>query len=107
MAVEINDNNFLEYVAQPRLTVVDFWAEWCGPCRMISPIIEELSGEYDEATAVFTKLNVDHNQNVSMQYQIRSIPTILFFKNGEVIDKVVGVTSKAKLKEKVEASLSA
>ena len=103
MAVEhISDKDFSTYVDKDKLTVVDFWAEWCGPCKMIGPIIDELAEEYDEADAVFTKVNVDHNPEVSMKYQIRSIPTILFFKAGEVVGKIVGVTPKAKLKKLVE-----
>ena len=98
---EFTDSNFEESIASG-VTVVDFWAEWCGPCKMIAPIIEELSKEYD-GQATFAKLNVDHNPEISMKYNIRSIPTILVFKDGEVIDKVVGAVPKAKLEERVKA----
>ncbi|HND16572.1 MAG TPA: thioredoxin, partial [Saprospiraceae bacterium] len=82
-----------------------FWAEWCGPCRMITPIIEDLSKDYD-GKATIGKLNVDDNPNVSMKYGIRSIPTILFIKNGEVVDKQVGVTTKQAMVQKLEALLN-
>lgn len=94
MAFEFTDSNFQsEALAADKVAVVDFWAEWCGPCRLVGPIIEELAGEYaDKAT--IGKLNVDHNPTVSMQFSVRSIPTILFIKNGEVVDKQVGAASK-------------
>jgi thioredoxin 1 len=105
MAFEITDSNFQESVMENEgVTVIDFWAEWCGPCRMITPIIEELSSEY-EGKALIGKLNVDENPNVSMKYGIMSIPTILFLKNGEVVDKQVGVTSKKALTDKLEKHL--
>ena len=85
--------------------VVDFWAEWCGPCKMLTPIIEELSKDYDGKASV-GKLNVDDNPNVSMKYGIRSIHTILFIKNGEVVDKQVGVTTKQALSQKIDALLN-
>lgn len=84
--------------------MVDFWAEWCGPCRMIAPIIEELSHEY-EGKVVIGKVNVDDNPEVSMKYGIRSIPTVLILKDGQVVDKQVGVTSKKVLTDKIEAHL--
>ncbi len=103
MALEFTDANFQETVIDSgKLSVVDFWAEWCGPCRMITPIIEDVAKEYDGAVNV-GKLNVDHNGDVSMKYQVRSIPTILLIKNGEIVDKHVGTISKAKLVEKIEA----
>lgn len=86
------------------IAVVDFWAEWCGPCRMIGPIIEELSKEY-EGKVVVGKVNVDHNPEVSMKFGIRSIPTVLILKNGEVVDKQVGVTTKKVLVDKIEFHL--
>lgn len=103
MVEHLNDSDFAQTVSKG-LTVVDFWAEWCGPCRMISPIIEELSNDYN-GQANFAKVNVDHNPEVSMKYNIRSIPTILFFKNGEVVDKVVGAVPKSRLEERVKANL--
>lgn len=105
MAFEFTDNNFQSTaLEQDKVAVVDFWAEWCGPCRMISPIIEELSTEYD-GKALIGKVNVDDNPEISMRYGIRSIPTILILKNGEVVDKQVGTTSKKALAQKIEAAL--
>lgn len=103
MAFEFTDANFQEQaLKEGGVAVVDFWAEWCGPCRMIAPFIEELSKEY-AGKALVGKLNVDDNQEVSMKYNVRSIPTILFFKNGEVVDRQVGVTSKKALATKIDA----
>ena len=97
MAFEFTDANFQESaIDNDKLVVVDFWAEWCGPCRMVSPIIEELHTDYD-GKALVGKVNVDHNGEVAMKYGVRSIPTILFLKNGEVVDKHVGATTKAAL----------
>lgn len=105
MAFEFTDTNFKEKAIDTEgVAVVDFWAEWCGPCRMITPIIEELSKEY-EGKAMIGKVNVDENPDVSMKYNIRSIPTVLVLKNGEVVDKQVGVTTKQKLVDKIEANL--
>ena len=86
------------------VAVLDFWAEWCGPCRMIAPIIEKLAQDYDGKVLV-GKVNVDENPEVPMKYGIRSIPTILIFKDGEVVDKHVGYTTQAKLAEKIDAHL--
>ncbi len=103
MAFEFTDSNFeTEALAQNRVAVVDFWAEWCGPCKLVGPIIDDLSKEYGENVKI-GKLNVDHNPSVSMQYGVRSIPTILFIKNGQVVDKQVGAASKASLKQKLDA----
>ena len=105
MAFEFTDTNFKESALEnEQLSVVDFWAEWCGPCRMVTPIIEELAGEYD-GKAKIGKVNVDHNPEISMKYGVRSIPTILFIKNGEVVDKQVGATTKAVLMEKIESHI--
>jgi thioredoxin 1 len=107
MAFEFTDSNFQETALEKQgVSVVDFWAEWCGPCRMITPIIEELSEEYN-GKATIGKVNVDDNPEVSMKYGIRSIPTILILRNGEVVEKQVGVTSKAALKSKIDAALAA
>ncbi len=103
MAFEFTDSNFQESALDSdKLVVVDFWAEWCGPCRLVSPIIDELSTEYD-GKAVIGKVNVDDNAGVASKYSVRSIPTILFIKNGEVVDKQVGATTKAALEQKIAA----
>ena len=105
MALEITDANFEELVLKAEKPVlVDFWAEWCGPCRMIGPVVEELHGEY-EGKAVIGKVNVDNNPSVSAQFGVRNIPTILFIKGGEVVDKVVGAVPKAQLASKLDAIL--
>ena len=105
MAFEFTDTNFQEKALDNNgVSVVDFWAEWCGPCRMIAPIIEELSTEYD-GKALIGKVDVDANPEVSMKFGIRSIPTLLVLKNGEVVDKHVGTISKQALMEKIDAHL--
>jgi thioredoxin 1 len=106
MAFEFTDSNFQDTaLANDTVSVVDFWAAWCGPCRMVAPIIEELAGEY-EGKALIGKVDVDQHPEVSMQYGIRSIPTILILKNGEVLEKHVGTISKAALAEKIENALA-
>ena len=85
--------------------LVDFWAEWCGPCRMVGPVVEELAKEYD-GKAVIGKVNVDNNPQTAMKYGIRSIPTILFIKNGEVVDRSVGAVPKSQLSQKLEGQLA-
>ena len=94
MALEITDNNFEETVLKSdKPVMVDFWAAWCGPCRMVGPIIDELSEEY-AGKAVIGKVDIDSNQQYAAQYGVRNIPTVLVFKNGELIDRKVGVSSK-------------
>ncbi len=106
MAVEITDANFEEVVLKSdKPVLVDFWAEWCGPCRMVGPIVEELSGDYD-GKAVVGKVNVDNNQEISVKYGIRNIPTLLIFKNGEVVDKQVGVAPKNVLAGKLDSHMA-
>lgn len=103
MALEFTDNTFNEIVLKSdKPVLVDFWAAWCGPCRMVGPVVDELAKQYD-GKALIGKVDVDDNQQVAMTYGIRNIPTILFFKNGEVVDKVVGVVPKAQLEEKLNA----
>jgi thioredoxin 1 len=103
MALELTDVNFKEKVLDSdKLSVVDFWAEWCGPCRAIGPVIEELSKEY-AGTVNIGKVNVDHNPQVSMNYGITSIPAILFVKGGQVVDKLVGAQPKANFVKKIES----
>ncbi len=104
MAMEITDANFEGLVSGDKPVMVDFWAEWCGPCRMITPIIEELAAEY-EGKAIIGKVNVDENDEITGQYGIRNIPTILYFKNGEVVDKFVGAGQKSVLEDKLKALL--
>ncbi len=106
MALELTDSNFEELVLKSdKPVLVDFWAEWCGPCRMVGPVVEELAKEYD-GKAVVGKLNVDHNAQISMKYGIRSIPTLLVFKNGEIVDRAVGAVPKSTLAQKLEGQLA-
>lgn len=105
MAIEITDANFDEVVMKSdKPVVVDFWAEWCGPCRMIGPVIEKMSGDYT-GRADIGKVNVDLNPGVSAKFGVRNIPTVLFIKNGEVVDKVVGAVPEAQLTAKLNALL--
>lgn len=104
MALQITDTNFEELMNSGKPMVVDFWAEWCGPCRMVSPIIDELATEY-EGKVTIGKMDVDNNDEVVGQFGIRNIPTVLFFKDGKVVDKVVGAVPKATFISKIEALL--
>jgi len=105
MALEITDANFEQLVTNSdKPVLVDFWAEWCGPCRMVGPVVEELSKDY-EGKAVVGKVNVDNNAAVSAQFGVRNIPTILFFKGGQVVDKQVGAVPKSVLDAKLKALL--
>ncbi len=105
MALEFTDSNFQNAVLESdKLTVVDFWAEWCGPCRAIGPVIEELAKEYNGKINV-GKVNVDHNPNVSIDYGITSIPAILFIKGGKVVDKQIGAVPKYILEKKIQSHL--
>ena len=103
MAHEITDNNFDQMVSNSdKVVMLDFWAEWCGPCRMIGPIVEELSREYD-GKAIIGKVNVDENPGITAKLKIRNIPTLLFFKNGAEVDKIVGAASKASIASKLNS----
>lgn len=105
MTIELTDSNFEEKVIKSdKPVLVDFWAEWCGPCRMIAPIVHELSDEYGEK-AVFGKVDVDNNNGTASKYGIRNIPTVLFFKNGQVVDKLVGAVPKKQFVEKLDKLL--
>ena len=104
MATVINNDNFAALKSDAKPLVVDFWAEWCGPCRMIAPIVEELAEEYHDRVNI-GKCDVDSNDDIVAEFRIRNIPTILFFKNGEQVDKHVGAISKGDLKAKIEALL--
>jgi len=105
MTIEVTDSNFNEIVLQAQQPVlVDFWAEWCGPCRMIGPLVKELSEDYN-GRALITKMDVDSNPGIAAKFGIRNIPTILFFKNGEVVDKQVGAVPKTILASKIDLLL--
>ena len=105
MALEITDENFQEVVLNSdKPVLVDFWATWCGPCRTVGHIVDELATEL-EGRAVVGKVNVDSNSDTSLTYEIRSIPTLLIFKNGEIVDKLVGAVPKSQLLEKLEAQM--
>jgi thioredoxin 1 len=105
MAIEINDANFDELVLKSdKPVLVDFWAEWCGPCRMVGPVVEELSKDY-AGRALVGKVDVDSNPGISMKYGIRNIPTLLIFKGGEIVDKQVGAVPKSVLAGKLEGQL--
>lgn len=107
MAIEFTDANFKEKViSSSKLTIVDFWADWCGPCRAIGPVIEELSQIYGDKVNI-GKVNVDHNPQLSMEFGITSIPAILFLKDGKVVDKLVGAQPKANFVKKIEAHMPA
>ena len=101
--LELNASNFDSSVAEG-VALADFWAPWCGPCRMIAPVIDELAGDFD-GKAKICKVNTDEEQDVAIKYGIRSIPTILFFKNGELVDQMIGASSKQVLADKINSLL--
>jgi thioredoxin 1 len=102
--MEITSQNFNELIAQGKPVMVDFWATWCGPCKKIAPLVEELATEY-EGKAIIGKVNVEDEDDLVAQFGVRNIPTILFFKDGEVVDKVVGAVPKSELESKLKALL--
>ena len=104
MALQVTDANFDELVNCGKPMVLDFWADWCGPCRMVGPIVDELATEY-EGKVIIGKIDVDNNDDVVSQFGIRNIPTILFFKDGVVVDKQVGAAPKATFVAKIDALL--
>ena len=104
MALNITDSNYQALLAEGKPVVMDFWAPWCGPCKMVGPIIDELATEY-EGKVIIGKCDVDENGDVAAEYGIRNIPTVLFFKNGELVDKQVGSAPKSAYVAKIEAIL--
>lgn len=102
--IELNDSNFDQIISSDKPVLVDFWAEWCGPCKMIGPVVEELAGDY-EGKAVVGKLNVDENPQTAAKFGIRSIPTLLVFKGGQVVDKQIGAVPKSVLNQKLAAQV--
>ena len=105
MTTEINDASFKSEVTDSPIPVlVDFWAPWCGPCKMIAPVLEEIAREYD-GKAKIVKINIDDNQNTPAQFGVRSIPTLILFKNGNEVEKIIGAQSKDKLKAMIDSAL--
>jgi len=104
-AIELNDANFDQIINSDKPVLVDFWAEWCGPCKMIGPVVEELAGDY-EGKAVIGKLNVDENPSVTARFGVRSIPTLLVFKGGREVDRIVGVQPKSEIARRVERAIA-
>lgn len=103
--MELTDSNFDQVIKSDKPVLVDFWAEWCGPCKMIGPVVEELASDY-EGKAVVAKLNVDENPQVTARFGVRSIPTLLVFKNGQIVDKQIGAVPKSVLASKLQAQVA-
>ncbi|MDR3129364.1 MAG: thioredoxin [Tannerellaceae bacterium] len=104
MVQHITESNFESFLAQGKPLVLDFWAEWCGPCRMITPVIEELSQVYGDKV-IIGKVSVDENDELTNRFGIRNVPTVLFFREGEVVDKIVGAATKDKFVQKIDTLL--
>ncbi|MPR36459.1 thioredoxin [Salmonirosea aquatica] len=104
-ALEVTDSSFEELIQGDKPVLVDFWAEWCGPCKMIGPVVEQLAGEY-EGKAVIAKMDVDMNAQIPAKFGIRSIPTLMIFKGGQLVDKVVGAVPKSVLEQKLNEQLA-
>lgn len=104
MAVQITDQNFEALIAEGKPVIVDFWATWCGPCQMVGPVIEELAAEY-EGLAIVGKCDVDSNPELPSKFGVRNIPTVIFLKNGEVVNKIVGANTKEAYKKAIDATL--
>ena len=106
--VEITDQNFADTIeGSTGLTMVDFWAEWCGPCRMVAPIVEALADDYSGNGVTVGKLDVDQNPDVTVRFAVRSIPSVLFFKDGELVDKVIGLVPRTQLEQLIQKHLAA
>jgi thioredoxin 1 len=105
MALNLNNDNFKETISQDKLVLVDFWAEWCGPCKALSPIIDELSQEMGE-TMTIAKVDITENQDIAVEYGVRNIPTMLFFRNGEIVDKQVGAMPKSAIQDIINKHLN-
>lgn len=103
-ALEITDANFAETIDTEKVVLVDFWAEWCGPCRLVGPVVEKLAEAYD-GKAVIGKVDVDMNPETAMKFGIRSIPTLLFFKEGQIVDRVIGAMPQVELEAKLKAQM--
>lgn len=104
MEKTVTDSNFNEIIASGMPVVVDFWATWCGPCRALAPVVAEIAEEYG-GKAVIAKCNVDDSQDLAVRFGIRSIPTLVFFKNGEAVDRIVGLSSKADIASRIDSLL--
>jgi thioredoxin 1 len=104
MAIEVNNSNYDEIINSGKPVVLDFWATWCGPCRAIAPYIEDLANEF-EGKAIVGKVNVDENNDIAMKYGVRNIPTVIYIKDGNAVDKQVGAASKAVFQQKLQAIL--